>query len=490
MKGGWYSGPAGGPTVPQTMEMLENYVRAGYPAIAITTPEEFRALAECQRVAQALNMSFAIWSSTRGLRMAEETDESENIGGFMNTGDPVTALQAGAKLPENTIYCLLDFHFFLRSPDVIRTAKDMFAVQKSRGIVYVFISAVFELPRELEREIILTDLPLPTREDLETLALDVAEAAGIDPPDDRTAVIEAALGLTISEAENAFALSIIISDTLDAQVVAREKEQIIRKSGVLEIYSPDVNMESIGGLSTLKSWLRSRVSAYSPEAQAYGLPAPRGVLLVGVPGCGKSLAAKALAAEWQKPLLRLDTGRLFGSLVGESEANTRRALEVAEAVAPAVLWLDEVEKGLAGVQSSGRTDSGVTARVFGTFLTWLQEKKAPVFVVATANAVEQLPPEFLGKGRFDEIFFVDLPNTEERADIFRVQLRKRNRNPESFDLTALVQNTENFSGSEIEEAVVSGMFIAWNDGREVTTEDIIAGAKAITPDGSGDGRED
>ena len=462
--------------------MLENYVRAGYPAIAITTPEESRALDECRRVAQVLGMNYAIWSFTRGLRLADETDESENIGGFMNTGDPVTALQAGAKLEENTIYCLLDFHFYLRSPDVIRTAKDMFAVQKSRGIVYVFISAVFELPRELEREIILTDLPLPTREDLETLALDVAEAAGINPPDDCTAVIEAALGLTTAEAENAFALSIVISDTLDARVVAREKEQIIRKSGVLEIYSPDVNMESIGGLSTLKSWLRSRVSAYSPEAQAYGLPAPRGVLLVGVPGCGKSLAAKALAAEWQKPLLRLDTGRLFGSLVGESEANTRRALEVAEAVAPAVLWLDEVEKGLAGVQSSGRTDSGVTARVFGTFLTWMQEKKAPVFVVATANAVEQLPPEFLRKGRFDEIFFVDLPNPEERADIFRVQLRKRNRNPESFDLTALVQNTENFSGSEIEEAVVSGMFIAWNDGqREVATEDIIGGAKAITP---------
>jgi len=461
------------------IEMLENYIRAGYPAIAITTPEEHRAIGECRRVAQILGMNYAIWSSTRGLRMAEETEER---GGFMNTGDPVTALQAGAKLPENTIYCLLDFHFFLRSPDVIRTAKDMFAIQKSRGIVYVFISAVFELPRELEREIILTDLPLPSREELETLALDVAEAAGIDPPDDCTAIIEAALGLTTSEAENAFALSIVISDTLDARVVAREKEQIIRKSGVLEIYSPDVNMESIGGLSTLKDWLRSRVSAYSPEAQAYGLPTPRGVLLVGVPGCGKSLAAKALAAEWQKPLLRLDAGRLFGSLVGESEANTRRALEVAEAVAPAVLWLDEVEKGLAGVQSSGRTDSGVTARVFGTFLTWLQEKKAPVFVVATANAVEQLPPEFLRKGRFDEIFFVDLPNPEERADIFRVQLQKRNRNPESFDITALAQNTENFSGSEIEEAVISGMFIAWNDGkREVTTEDIIAGAKAITP---------
>ncbi len=471
--------------------MLENYIRAGYPAIAITTPEESRALAECRRVAAQLRMKLAVWSSTQGIRNDDDGSavaRDITTGGFVSrlsgAADPVAALNAATKLPENTLYCLLDFHPFLRSPDVWRTAKDVFPVQKSRGIVYVFISVSFELPRELEREIVITSLPLPTREDLEQLLGSVAEAAGVDIPEDvdATASVEAALGLTVSEAENAFALSLVVSGSFDPRVIAREKEQIVRKSGVLEIYAPDTNMEAVGGLAALKGWLRSRVAAYAPEAKAYGLPAPRGVLLCGIPGCGKSLCAKALAAEWQKPLLRLDAGRLFGSLVGESEANTRRALEVAEAVAPAVLWLDEVEKGLAGIQSSGRTDSGVTARVFGQFLTWLQEKKAPVFVVATANAVDQLPPEFLRKGRFDELFFVDLPTPEERADIFRVQLEKRRRDPGQFDIPTLVAATENFTGAEIEEAVVSGLFAAWNDGRrEVETEDIAVAARGITP---------
>lgn len=476
--------------------MLENYVRAGYPAIAITTPEESRALAECRRVARTLGMSLAVWSLTQGLQVGQLSNEpTESVVepptafiGFGGGGhrapvtDPVAALQAATKLPDDTIYVLLDFHPFWRSPDVWRTAKDMFASQKSRGIVYVFVSVQFELPRELEREIVIIPLPLPTRAELEALLRQVAEAAGVEVPADITPVVEAALGLTVTEAENAFALSLVVAGTFSAPVIAREKEQLVWKSGVLQIFSPDASMDAVGGLSNLKQYLRLRVTAFSPEAQEYGLPAPRGVLLVGVPGCGKSLCAKALAAEWQKPLLRLDAGRLFGSLVGESEANTRRALEVAEAVAPAVLWLDEVEKGLAGVQSSGRTDSGVTARVFGQFLTWLQEKKAPVFVVATANAVDQLPPEFLRKGRFDEIFFVDLPTPEERADIFAVQLRKRRRDPAAFDIPALVSATENFTGAEIEECVVSGLFTAWNDGRrEVTTDDIIATAREITP---------
>lgn len=455
--------------------MLENYIRAGYPAVAITTPEEHRAVGECRRVAKTLGMSLATWSSTQGLQI-EGTNQKAPIQ------DPVAALQATAKLPENCVFCLLDFHPFLRSPDVWRTAKDMFPAQKARGIVYIFVSVSFDLPPELAREIVVTDLPLPTRGDLESLLLSVAEAAGMEIPDDPGTVGEAALGLTVSEAENAFALSLVVSGSFSAPVVAREKEQLVKKSGVLEIYSPDANMDAVGGLSELKRFLASRVSAYSPEAQAYGLPAPRGVLLVGVPGCGKSLCAKALAAQWQKPLLRLDAGRLFGSLVGESEANTRRALETAEAVAPAVLWIDEMEKSLAGVQSSGKTDSGVTARVFGQFLTWLQEKKAPVFVIATANAVEQLPPELLRKGRFDEIFFVDLPSAEERADIFTVQIAKRRRDPAVFDTAKLAAATENFSGAEIEESIISGLFAAWNDGgREIVTEDVLSAAGAISP---------
>ncbi len=452
--------------------MLENYVRAGYPAIAITTPEEGRALAEAKRVADRLNMGFATWSSTKSLQVDGKTQ---------SVTDPVSALMAAFKFPHNSIFCLLDFHPYLKSPDVWRTAKDCFSALKSQGIVFVFISVEITIPPELAREIVVMDLPLPSRDDLEELLTSVAKAAGVELPEDPTTVVEAALGLTTGEAENAFALSLVIAGSFSPTLVAREKEQIVRKSGVLEIYSPDVNMNAVGGLGALKSWLKKRVQAYNPKAQEFGLPAPRGVLLVGIPGCGKSLTAKALAAEWQKPLLRLDAGRLFGSLVGESEGNTRRALETAEAVAPAVLWLDEVEKGLAGSQSSGRTDSGVTARVFGHFLTWMQEKKHPVFVIATANDVFALPPEFVRKGRFDEIFFVDLPSEEERADIIRVQLTKYRRDAANFDLCAIIPATENFTGAEIEECIVSGLFTAWNEGRDLVTADIVAAAQEITP---------
>lgn len=452
--------------------MLESYVRAGYPAIAITTPEEGRALAEARRVAEHLNMSLATWSSTKSLSVDGKTQ---------SVTDPAAALMAAFKFPSNTIYCLLDFHPYLRSPDVWRTAKDCFSALKSQGIVYLFISVEFTIPPELTREVVVMDLPLPSRRDLEELLASVSKAAGIDLPEDTSPVIEAALGLTMGEAENAFALTLVVAGSFSPQVVAREKEQIVRKSGVLEIYSPDVNMSAVGGLDALKSWLKKRVQAYNPKAQEFGLPAPRGVLLVGVPGCGKSLCAKALAAEWQKPLLRLDAGRLFGSLVGESESNTRRALETAEAVAPAVLWIDEVEKGLAGSQSSGRTDSGVTARVFGHFLTWMQEKKQPVFVVATANDVAALPAEFLRKGRFDEIFFVDLPAPDERADVIRVQLAKRHRDGGNFDLPAIISATDNFTGAEIEECIISGLFSAWNEGRDLETADILAAAGEITP---------
>jgi SpoVK/Ycf46/Vps4 family AAA+-type ATPase len=456
--------------------MIESYIKAGYPAIVVETPEENRALKEIKRIAENLELEVALWTSTKGF--------IDGLNGRNEScKDPVSALNMASELMmEDTVYILLDFHPYISSPDVWRLAKDMFKEQKSRGITFIFVSPQFKVPLELEREMVVTDLPLPGREDLEKIMNDIAEAAETEPPENKNDVLDAALGLTITEAENAFALSLVEKEGFDAFTIARVKENIVRKSGVLEIFSPDTNMESIGGLDNLKNWLKNRVSAFSPEAQAYGLPAPKGCLLVGVPGCGKSLSARALAAEWKKPLLRLDAGRLFGSLVGESEKNTRRALEIAEAVAPAVLWLDEVEKGLAGVQSSGRSDGGVTARVFGQFLTWLQEKKSPVFVVATANAVEQLPPEFLRKGRFDEIFFVDLPSKKEREEIFKVQLNKRNRNPEDFNISELAKATNKFTGAEIEEAVVAGMFAAWNDGRrEVTTADILSAAGEITP---------
>jgi SpoVK/Ycf46/Vps4 family AAA+-type ATPase len=231
----------------------------------------------------------------------------------------------------------------------------------------------------------------------------------------------------------------------------------------------------------LKDWLVKRSAAFTAEARAFGLPAPKGVLLLGVQGCGKSLCAKAVASQWRLPLLRFDMGRMFGSLVGSSEENVRRAIAVAESVAPAILWVDEIDKAFAGAQGSGASDGGTTARVFGTFLTWLSEKTAPVFVVATANDISQLPPELMRKGRLDEIFFVDLPAEAERAEIFRVHLAKRGRDPEAFDLATLATAATEFSGAEIEEAINSALYEAFSDAGELTTDHILGAIRETVP---------
>jgi SpoVK/Ycf46/Vps4 family AAA+-type ATPase len=263
--------------------------------------------------------------------------------------------------------------------------------------------------------------------------------------------------------------------------VFAEKQQIIRKSGLLEYYATSEGFASVGGLAVLKEWLSKRAMAFSNEARAFGLPAPKGILMLGVQGCGKSLCAKAVSTQWQLPLLRFDMGRMFGSLVGSSEENVRRAIAVAESVAPAILWVDEIDKAFAGSQGSGATDGGTTARVFGTFLTWLSEKSAPVFVVATANDISQLPPELLRKGRLDEIFFVDLPSREERLEVFRIHINKRGRDATGFDLEALAQRSPDFSGAEIEEAINSGLYDAFYSQAELTTEHVLTALGQTVP---------
>ncbi len=234
-------------------------------------------------------------------------------------------------------------------------------------------------------------------------------------------------------------------------------------------------------MAALKEWLQKRAVAFTQEAREFGLPAPKGMLLLGVQGCGKSLCAKVVANLWQLPLLRFDMGRMFGSLVGSSEENVRRAITVAESVAPAVMWVDEIDKAFAGSPSSAVTDGGTTARVFGTFLTWLSEKTAPVFVVATANDVSQLPPELLRKGRLDEIFYVDLPSPEERKEVFRIHLSKRRRDPDKFDLDALAEGSRGFSGAEIEEAIISALYDAFYDKSEITTAHILEALSQTVP---------
>jgi len=300
-------------------------------------------------------------------------------------------------------------------------------------------------------------------------------------PSQRESLVKSAQGLTQDEIESVFARSLVERKRFDLDIVLEEKKQIIRKSGLLEYYAPDAQIKDVGGLELLKSWLDKRSESFTDKAREFGIPAPKGILLLGVQGCGKSLVAKAVAAQWNLPLLKLDVGRIFGSLVGQSEENIRRAIDVSESVAPCILWADELEKGFAGASGGGVSDGGTMARVFSTFLTWMQEKTAPVFLMATANDVTKLPPEMLRKGRFDEIFFVDLPDGPEREEILAIHLKKRNRDVSNFNLKVLAKATSGFSGAEIEQVIIGSLYVAYDEKRELMQKDLLAEAKAVIP---------
>ena len=347
------------------------------------------------------------------------------------------------------------------------------------------------IPTELEKEIYVLEIPLPDQSIIQTMLEGVIRDYELSPeqspPSERNEIIAATLGLTSSEAD--FLYREIVEEhskiSLDeiSEIIAR-KEQIIKKSGILEYFHPTETMEGVGGMENLKQWLSERRRGFEPEAKAFGLKPPKGVLLLGIPGCGKSLIGKAMASAWKLPLLKFDIGKVYAGLVGESERNIRKALDIADAVSPCILWVDEIEKGLSGVSSSDQSDAGTTARVFGTLLTWMQEKTNPVFIVATANSVESLPPELLRKGRFDEIFFVDLPSKEIRRDIWNIHLSKRLKDrydKSSFNLEPILSASIGFSGSEIEEAVNSALYKAYYKQTEVTSDDIHEAINEIYP---------
>jgi SpoVK/Ycf46/Vps4 family AAA+-type ATPase len=301
----------------------------------------------------------------------------------------------------------------------------------------------------------------------------------------REKLLKAALGLTQDEAEKVYRKAQVTAGRLteeEVNVVLTEKKQLIRRNGILEYIDVDETIDSVGGLEELKRWLHQRSNAFTERAREYGLPQPKGMLILGIPGCGKSLIAKTTSRLWGLPLLRLDMGRVYdGSMVGRSEANLRNALKTAESISPVILFIDELDKSFAGSGGSADSDGGTSSRIFGSFLTWMQEKSSPVFVMATANRVERLPGEFLRKGRFDEIFFVDLPTQEERQDIFKIHLSKRRREIERFDIEQLSKVSEGFSGAEIEQAVIASMYEAFAQDREFTQLDIIAAIKSTMP---------
>ncbi|MCL1993756.1 MAG: AAA family ATPase [Spirochaetes bacterium] len=461
----------------RTERELVNLIKANTRIIQIVSYETLMIHAHLAGAAKELGRTLYLWSRVDGIKRWDAAGAAFAIvdDGARRPEDPFLFLWQH----ENIIMLLEDFHPDLseNQPASIKRLRNVASSDKEKKRTLVLSQPFRLLPRELEKEIHVMEFSYPSYDDLSVIYNNVRESYGLPAQaEPEHELIEAALGLTIMEAEKAFSLAFIESGKLgsnEVPLVIREKESVIKKSGYLEYFHPKERLEDVGGLDNLKGWLQKRGRAFEKGAADFGLSDPRGILLLGIPGTGKSLTAKAIGNLWRFPLLRLDMGKIFGGFVGESEKNIRGALNIAEAVAPSILWIDEIEKAMSGLSSSGSSDGGTTSRVLGTFLTWMQEKSKRVFVVATANDITKLPPELLRKGRVDEIFFCDLPNFDERQEIIKIHLRKKKRDTDAFNVEKLAEKSKGFSGAELEEAVKEALFQAFDQRREVNDGDIL-----------------
>ncbi len=465
-------------------EKLELLIKSDSKIIQIVSYEWQRVQGYVNHVSKALNMNWYSWCRIKGLSRWDKNTSSLVVEDSEMT-DPINVLRFFDERNDPILLILEDFHPYLKENnfEIIRYLRNISRTTLNKAII--LSQPVKRIPEDLSKELSLIEVGLPTKE---TLSVIVENILNDDYPnikfDITDKLLSSALGLTVMEANLAFRKAINKNNRLtdnEIPLIIEEKESVIKKSGLLEYYHPKDSLNSIGGLENLKSWVETRGRAFDKSARDFGLSTPKGVLLLGIPGCGKSLTAKVIAKTWNFPLLRFDLGKVFGGIVGESERNIREALEVARALSPCVLWIDEIEKGLSGVQSSGATDGGTTSRVFGTFLTWMQEKEEPVFVVATANDISLLPPELLRKGRFDEIFFVDLPSKHERQNIFKIHLQKKDRDPDNFDIEYLADISQGFTGAEIEQIINDALFIAFNENRDLELHDMETCIKDTCP---------
>lgn len=458
---------------------LELLLRSHIPLLVIETHEEPRVLAMFQRLITALRRPLYHWSITEGLRRADIAVPASG-----DASDPGELLRRIKAAPQGGIYLLADFHPYLNDPTHIRLIKEIALAHEQTPHTLVFISHALDMPADLRRYTARFEPSLPTAAELERIVHEEAErwarqqGSGRVRTDRRTldTLIRNLGGLTATDARRLIRGAIqddgAITESDLPQVMAA-KYRLLEGTGGLSFEYDTARFSDIGGLPNLKRWLQRRRDAFV----AGGIDAPKGILLVGVQGSGKSLAAKAVAGLWQLPLLRLDVGALYDKYIGQSERNLRDALKTAEVMAPCVLWLDEVEKALA----LGNGDDGVSRRMLGTLLTWMAEKKAPVFIVATSNAIDRLPPELIRKGRLDEIFFVDLPDAQTRREIFAIHLRKRDQDPTRFDLDALAAASASFSGAEIEQAVVAGLYLARERQQPLATSHLLAELRQTRP---------
>ena len=459
---------------------FELLLRARYPLIYIPTREEERIEAAiAQSAKQQGNRAIYLWDFVDGYQ------GNPNDAGF-GKRNPLQALEFVEKLPAAApaIFVLRDFQRFLEDVAISRKLRNLARLLKAQPKNIVILSSQIAIPDELSEALTILEFPLSSAAEIRVEVERLLAATG-QSLENRVLdeLVRSCQGLSMERIRRVLARAIATHGELrpeDVDLILEEKRQTIRQTQILDFYPTTANISDIGGLDNLKDWLLRRGGAFSERARQYGLPHPRGLLLVGIQGTGKSLTAKAIAHHWHLPLLRLDVGRLFAGLVGESESRTRQMIQLAEALAPCILWIDEIDKAFAGVD--GRGDAGTTSRVFGTFITWLAEKTTPVFVVATANNIQSLPAEMLRKGRFDEIFFVGLPSQEERQEIFSVHLsRLRPQNLKHYDLERLAYETPDFSGAEIEQTLIEAMHLGFSQNRDFTTDDILEAASQTVP---------
>jgi hypothetical protein len=467
------------------LERLKTLVLSYHPVIAIDTVEEDRVERLLEAAAAGLGMPLLEWSLTTGLQRHGETSE------VYGTADPGQALSYASESGEDAIYWLKDFGPNLAAPKVVRQLRELSErlVEKHATTTIVLSGAGIELPADIAAAATYYELPVPSEAEygqvVDWVIGSVAWRDGfqIDTSGlDRRELIRALNGMTLAQARQAVAYAALEDGRLgseDVPGIVGMKAKMIRESGLLEFFPAEENRPELGGFSGLKAWLEDARMGFSEQAQAFNLSPPKGILIVGVQGCGKSLAARVIARQWGLPLLKLDAGRLYDSLIGQSEKNFRRATSLAEALAPDVLWIDEIEKGFAPTR--GDSDAGLSQRIFGSFLTWLQEKEQGVFVVATANDLAKLPPELQRKGRFDEVFFVDLPTPQARQEIWEIQLRAHNQDPAQLGLPQLVGASDGFTGAEIEQCVVSSLYAALRAATALSAEQLLDALAATVP---------
>ncbi|HIK10892.1 MAG TPA: AAA family ATPase [Oscillatoriaceae cyanobacterium M33_DOE_052] len=461
-------------------------VRARYPLLYLVAAEE-------QPVEEVLHKVAVLSSQPRRVLIWDIARGWDDNGAAK--GSVMTALNriATAEPAENNIFVLRDLHPILQNPQtdknapVIRELRNLAReLRRQKRATVILTSHTLAIPSELSEEITALDFPLPDLREINYLISNLVAPSRLKVTGlAREMLVKACQGLSRTRIQRVLALALAAKqqvDETDIDRVLEEKQLSIRQTGILEFFTAKESLKNVGGLENLKQWVKVRSSAFTEEARRYGIPNPKGVLLAGIQGTGKSLCAKTIAREWRLPLLRLDTGRLFGGIVGESESRVRQMIQLVEAISPCVLWIDEIDKAFGNITSGRDGDSGTGRRVFGTLITWMQEKTCPVFIVATANNVGILPAELLRKGRFDEIFFLNLPTEKERMEIFKVHLRRlRPSRLRDFDLPLLGNLARDFSGAEIEQVIVDAMHRAFAQRRDFTTEDIVMAMEETVP---------